>query len=1074
MKNAFNRLFGFSQLAGWLLLSMYSELVAQSVAGWVTQHAFPSDLNLSEVQMFNTNAGDRMGYVSGSGNYVARLTEAGFTLAPLDVSNETVSFETLFFMNPDTGWVGGAAGTLWLTKDGGESWTDFNHNPSTGSNFFNFFVNDLHFFTQNDKFFGWVAGSNGSILRTGNSGASWPLSNRRSDGGSITENVFAFDFRGQNLGYCVTSNGGIYRTITLGGLWIPEGSASVTPDFRAITLFSNQVGWIVGDSGAILSSASLPGDWESTAPNGLTTHLLDVAAISVNEAYVVGQNGLLLHTTDAGTTWETFDFGNASLNGISALDSDNIWIVGDAGANFYSLGTVELRPGGIVADTSLEVGTKKRIPFQTQFNSFIDFHYSTDNGVSWILRESNYPAAFGGIYDWEIPDTVSTQFRVRIRSSQKTQVQDISPQFIVFRKTLTLEKPVQNTTLTGGTFPRIEWSHENVGLINIRFQSRPNAPLEIIMDNVPADNEFYDQWEVPRINTDRSRIVIFETDGSPSDTSGAFAIMSDTSAPQIIDVSVGDPEIRDTLMITATIRDDNPTINKLFFRQGGDKTYADSLLMNSVATDQYRATIPAQKVTLRGIEYYIKSVDTSPDLLSAFWGKANDPMPIRTLLQSDTTRNVARSQPGADAKYRKISLPYEINNASISDNFGNNFGDIDKTKWGIWFWSPQTQEYIDFTGTEEFEQGTSFWLAADFDAFNTGPGQSYATEDFPILLQPEWNQIGHPFAFPVLVQDILDFNQTLPENTPFYTFENEEVGWETALELDPWKGYFIKNTDTADFNLTIPSMASSSSPHRATKTQPQQFTWRIKVLAKVDRRTDANNYAGISEQAAGEWDLLDLPEPPPAPGKYISLYFPHKDWQRFPDVYTTDFRPPVDNGAIWDFVIATNVVGELAEIKFKWIESIPEEFEVFLIDEKIDLSQNLRQNPFYSFTTVSQPIQKKLKLIVGKEDFFSQNDLQLNPIPSNFELLQNFPNPFNPATTIRYGLPNNGKVTLKIFNLLGEEIITLMNDEEKSSGYHAAVWDGRNAEGRAVASGIYIYQLRTKSFSKTKKMLLLK
>ena len=49
-----------------------------------------------------------------------------------------------------------------------------------------------------------------------------------------------------------------------------------------------------------------------------------------------------------------------------------------------------------------------------------------------------------------------------------------------------------------------------------------------------------------------------------------------------------------------------------------------------------------------------------------------------------------------------------------------------------------------------------------------------------------------------------------------------------------------------------------------------------------------------------------------------------------------------------------------------------------------------------------------------------------------------------------------------------------MNDEEKSSGYHAAVWDGRNAEGRAVASGIYIYQIHAGSFSTSRKMLLLK
>ena len=95
-------------------------------------------------------------------------------------------------------------------------------------------------------------------------------------------------------------------------------------------------------------------------------------------------------------------------------------------------------------------------------------------------------------------------------------------------------------------------------------------------------------------------------------------------------------------------------------------------------------------------------------------------------------------------------------------------------------------------------------------------------------------------------------------------------------------------------------------------------------------------------------------------------------------------------------------------------------------------------------------------------------------IPTDFQLSQNFPNPFNPVTSIRYGLPRDENVTLRVFNILGEEVATLLNDEPRSAGFHVAIWDGRDQQGRQVASGVYVYRLQTEAVSQTKKLLLLK
>ena len=94
-------------------------------------------------------------------------------------------------------------------------------------------------------------------------------------------------------------------------------------------------------------------------------------------------------------------------------------------------------------------------------------------------------------------------------------------------------------------------------------------------------------------------------------------------------------------------------------------------------------------------------------------------------------------------------------------------------------------------------------------------------------------------------------------------------------------------------------------------------------------------------------------------------------------------------------------------------------------------------------------------------------------IPTNFKLKQNYPNPFNPETHITYQLPEDSHVELKIYNTLGQEITTLLN-EDKPAGYYTVLWDGRNNNGKQVVSGIYLYKIKAGDFVCTKKMILLR
>jgi len=93
--------------------------------------------------------------------------------------------------------------------------------------------------------------------------------------------------------------------------------------------------------------------------------------------------------------------------------------------------------------------------------------------------------------------------------------------------------------------------------------------------------------------------------------------------------------------------------------------------------------------------------------------------------------------------------------------------------------------------------------------------------------------------------------------------------------------------------------------------------------------------------------------------------------------------------------------------------------------------------------------------------------------PKEFSLHQNYPNPFNPTTTITYQIPERGFVTLKVYDALGEEVSTLIN-EEKLAGRYEVQFTSHSVEVRNLTSGIYFYQLKADEYSKTKKMILLR
>lgn len=99
-------------------------------------------------------------------------------------------------------------------------------------------------------------------------------------------------------------------------------------------------------------------------------------------------------------------------------------------------------------------------------------------------------------------------------------------------------------------------------------------------------------------------------------------------------------------------------------------------------------------------------------------------------------------------------------------------------------------------------------------------------------------------------------------------------------------------------------------------------------------------------------------------------------------------------------------------------------------------------------------------------------DLSAIDSPMMYRLGANFPNPFNPETRIEYNLAESGPVTLVVYDMLGREVVTLV-DAEQSRGNHSIVWDGNSLAGQSP-SGMYFYEMRAGSFRAMRKMILIR
>ena len=364
-------------------------------------------------------------------------------------------------------------------------------------------------------------------------------------------------------------------------------------------------------------------------------------------------------------------------------------------------------------------------------------------------------------------------------------------------------------------------------------------------------------------------------------------------------------------------------------------------------------------------------------------------------------------------------------------------------------------------GRFRFYQGLGFWILNKGRLevnMNVTSALLNDQNQAHITLHDGWNIITNPFPNTVPWQAVRELNGL--GGLPLYTYNGS---FNTTDMMEPYLGYYIDNPSGYS-DLFVPYTASLP---KAAMIE-SETNWRLDIILNSGEFEDAATWLGVSDHAQPEIDDFDYRKPR-AIGSVPRVYFNRSEWGEKWSSLTSDIRLAIEDKEIWDFDVESPA-GQEAQLSFIDVAELPANFDIYLIDKNKLKTIDLRLENEYTFKPVTD--HSKFAIIVGVESAIEE-ELRLI-VPAEFILGNNYPNPFNPETVIPVELPEAGEISLKIYNLLGEEISTLYQGSLET-GRHLFKWNGTNQAGQRCPSGIYLYQVEgNQGFKASNRMIMIK
>jgi len=362
-----------------------------------------------------------------------------------------------------------------------------------------------------------------------------------------------------------------------------------------------------------------------------------------------------------------------------------------------------------------------------------------------------------------------------------------------------------------------------------------------------------------------------------------------------------------------------------------------------------------------------------------------------------------------------------------------------------------------------FSQGRAFWLIKKtsfvVDDSTLAPSLDLSgMGDIP--LHAGWNLIGNPFPDSVQWSQVTAVNPALGAAVPYGWAGN----WQQSGVLAPYTGYLVQVPDSLPF-IAIPVPAGGTA---GPASSGDPASWSLRIDLHAAGSVEQVSMLGVSALASSGRNALDVHRPRLMKG-VPSTVFSRPEWDSVNSAFGTDIRPVFQKMESWPLEVRTTLRAQV-QLGFRGVESVPAQFQAYVIDLDGSRYASLRQAATYAFTPVHDV--SRFKVVIGTADAV-RAELEA-VLPKTFALDNNYPNPFNPSTTLPVAVPRTSVIRLVVYNILGEEIRTLYAGPIEA-GRYLFTWDGRSGHGNPVATGIYIVRLSTSAGqSFVRKMALLK
>jgi hypothetical protein len=744
-----------------------------------------------------------------------------------------------------------------------------------------------------------------------------------------------------------------------------------------------------------------------------------------------------------------------------------------------------IKPNG---GEQVAVGTTYEIKWVSSLVSDVKIEYSTDAGTSWITIVSSLPGA--NAYNWLVPNTPSANCLVKISDVADPGIYDISDNpFYILESSISIISPNGGENWQVGTRRKILWNSTGINNVKIEVSVNNGTTWNLVVNSTPGDGEY--EWLIPNTPSTECRIKISDVNyPSVNTVSGSeFSInqyafyASIQTNPVWIDSDYDGLEVRTVngsgsftgtgslieyrwyvngMYISNQV---NPNIElvtgtnviKLVVKNNIGQQAADSVYVSVYSSKLSTGGAIFSGISQLGNNFYVTSmnngvyrIDSTGSILQSYMtgGSIQSSLTISSktnlmYVGSSDTRLYCfdvglnsiwdKGLGGVANNSASVNYNGDVVYVGANDN-NNNLGFLKSLiavngnpRWtfqvnGRILSSPVVMEIVDSLKN----------AVKTIIYFGTSTGKFYAVEDMGTSADLLWLFETSPDSAIISSPAISGEGMIYIGSANGYLYR---FNWDGYYQSG-WKKYLggaVISSPVIDENGVV-FIASASGYLSGFE---KDFTFNSNPLKTFYLKTGVNGTAGIGPDGTlliglnnGKFYALDKNADGPAMG--VKWYFQASDPIYAPTLVT-------DNGIVYIGTVSGDVF--------------------VMSDPGIGSEQLFPEWPTFKGDNQRSKVVRLSLNVTSADDEITV---------SEFMLYQNYPNPFNPTTKIKYQIPYKELVVLKVYDVIGNEIATLVNKEQETGSY--------DLEFNAVdlSSGIYFFQVRAGSFLETKKMILLK